>query len=73
MSEPEASAQALIRTDHIGAILVDTRQALPWVGIFRIFGLTGHQAGGVVVYPTDGCRTCRELTTKEVRAAMFPS
>lgn len=65
--------EALIRTDHIGAILVDTREALPWVGIFRIFGLTGHQAGGVVVYPTDGCRTCHGVTKAEIHAARFPS
>jgi hypothetical protein len=65
--------EALIRADHIGAILIDTRNAPRFARIFGILGLTGHRAGGVVVYPTDGCRTCREVTRTEIRAAMLPS
>jgi hypothetical protein len=64
--------ETLIRTDHIGAILVDTRHPPPWTRILGIFGLTGHQGGGVVVYPTDGCRTCHQVTWPEIHAAMFP-
>ncbi len=63
--------EALISADHIGAILVDARNAPRWARIFRIIGLTGHQAGGVVVYPTDGCRTCRAVTSAEIHAAML--
>jgi hypothetical protein len=63
----------LIRSDHIGAILVDARHAPGWAGIFGIFGLTGHRAGGVIVYPTHGCQTCHEVTGAEIEAATFPS
>jgi len=65
--------EALIRADHIGAILVDARNAPRFARLFGIFGLTGHRAGGVVVYPTDGCRTCRAVTQAEIRGAMFRS
>ena len=65
--------EGLIRADHIGAILVDSRHSRPWTGIFGIFGLTGHRDRGVVVYPTDGCRTCHAVTRAEVQAATFPS
>jgi hypothetical protein len=63
----------LIRIDRIGAILVDTRHSSPWTAIFGIFGLTGHQTGGVVVYQTDGCHTCRRVTPAEVNAAIAAS
>jgi len=63
----------LVRTDHIGAILVDTRHAGPWTSIFAVFGLTGQRTGGVIVYPTHGCRTCRQLTRAQLHAATVPN
>jgi hypothetical protein len=65
--------EALVRADHIGAILIDARNAPGFAPIFGILGLTGHQTGGVIVYTTDGCRTCREVTSAEIQAATFPS
>jgi hypothetical protein len=47
-----------IRDRQVGAILVDARQRPVWANIFRKLGLVGHLAGGVIVYPADGCRSC---------------
>jgi hypothetical protein len=54
--------EAYVRADHIGAILLDENQEPEWVGIFWRIGLKGHVFDDVVVYQTDGCRTCRVLT-----------
>jgi len=67
------SFEALIRTDHLGAILVDSRHIGPWTRVFGIFGLTGHLTGDVMVYQTHGCQTCRRLSRAQVHAAMVPS
>jgi len=56
-----------VRADHVGAILLDVRYKPRWVGIFAKIGLLGHTAGNVIVYPTDGCRSCRVLTGPEIR------
>jgi hypothetical protein len=48
-----------VKADHVGAILLDARHEPLWVGIFRRMGLRGHLAGGVIVYKTDGCQSCR--------------
>jgi hypothetical protein len=48
-----------VRADHVGAILLDARHEPLWVGIFRRMGLHGHTFGDVVVYPTNGCQSCR--------------
>jgi hypothetical protein len=48
-----------VRADHVGAILLDYRHEPLWVGIFRRMGLRGHLLGGVVVYKTNGCHSCR--------------
>jgi hypothetical protein len=53
--------ERFVRADHIGAILLDRGNVPRWVDIFSDLGLVGHATGGVVVYPTDGCRTCRTL------------
>jgi hypothetical protein len=53
-----AMFEQFVRADHVGAILLDGRD-VPWFAhIFGELGLVGHTTGGVVVYPTDGCRTC---------------
>ena len=58
-----AAFERFVKADHVGAILVDTsNKPVPaWVRIFPRLGLVGHSSGGVVVYPTDGCRGCRTL------------
>jgi hypothetical protein len=63
-----ASFERFVKADHVGAILVDVNdKPVPgWVRIFRMLGLVGHTTGGVVVYPTDGCRACRPLNAAEL-------
>ncbi len=50
---------AYVKSSDIGAILLDVRNEPAWAGIFGQVGLVGHSVGDVVVYPTDGCRSCR--------------
>ena len=54
-----AQFERFVKTDHVGAILLQVGQEPPWVGIFRKVGLVGHTTGGVVVFPTNGCMSCR--------------
>jgi hypothetical protein len=61
-----AKFEAYVKSDHVGAILLDGGYVPGWVGIFRKLGLVGHSTGGVVVYQTDGCRTCRALDRAEL-------
>jgi hypothetical protein len=68
-----AQFEAYVRADHIGAILVEASDAAPWTRVFRLLGLTGHLAGGVIVYPTDGCRTCHGVTMKQIRQTIAAS
>ncbi len=56
-----ASFERFVKADHVGAILLDAQDETAWAGIFRTVGLVGRTTGGVVVYPTHGCRTCRGL------------
>ena len=49
---------AYIKSNHIGAILLDVPHEPAWAGIFGQVGLVGHSVGQVVVYPTDDCRSC---------------
>jgi hypothetical protein len=62
-----AKFERFVKAAHVGAILLDRgRGDVPkWVGVFSHLGLVGHTTGGVVVYPTDGCRTCRRLAVPE--------
>jgi len=53
-----------VQAQHVGAILVDAANAPAWAPIFRTIGLAGHKVGGVVVYQTDGCRTCRAFVSE---------
>ncbi|HTX84257.1 MAG TPA: hypothetical protein VME44_18890 [Streptosporangiaceae bacterium] len=48
-----------VKADHVGAILLDARHEPLWVGVFRRMGLRGHLYGGVIVYKTNGCQSCR--------------
>ncbi|MGO8957948.1 MAG: hypothetical protein ACLQFR_11340 [Streptosporangiaceae bacterium] len=50
--------RAFIRRSDIGAILVQANAAPRWIGIFSRLGLKGELVGGVLIYRTDGCRTC---------------
>jgi hypothetical protein len=68
-----AQFERFIKADHVGAILLQAGQEPPWVGIFRKVGLVGHTTGGVVVFPTNGCQSCRapgriQLATAVLRA-----
>jgi len=64
--------EKLVRDDRIGAILVDAARSPTWARIFGILGLTGHQEGGVIVYPTHDCRTCHGVTTAQIYASTHP-
>jgi len=52
--------EAYIKRDKVGAILLDAvnKPRLDRHSPFSRIGLVGHEVGGVIVYPTDGCRTC---------------
>jgi hypothetical protein len=54
-----AQFERFVKANHVGAILLQVGQEPPWVGIFRKVGLVGRTTGGVVVYPTNGCQSCR--------------
>ncbi len=60
------SFESFVRKDKIGAILVDRMHPPKWVGIFWRMGLTGHTSGNVVVYPVNGCRSCRPLGWSQI-------
>jgi hypothetical protein len=61
-----AMFEQFVRADHIGAILLDLGNVPRWVDIFSDLGLVGHTTGGVVVYPTQGCRSCRTVAAHEL-------
>jgi hypothetical protein len=50
--------RAFIRRADVGAILVQADAAPRWAGVFSKLGLKGQLVGGVLVYRTNGCRTC---------------
>ena len=61
-----ATFESFVKTDHIGAILLDANNEPRWVGIFHKLGLRGHRVGGVVVYPTHGCQSCHSLDKSQI-------
>ena len=61
-----ASFETFVRSDHVGAILLDARYRPRWAGIFSKVGLVGHAIGNVIVYPTDGCKACRAVARQHV-------
>jgi hypothetical protein len=62
-----AHFEAYVRKARIGAILVDHKHSPLWVGMFWRMGLRGYYSGNVIVYPVDGCRTCRPLNWAGIR------
>lgn len=58
--------ESWVKRDNIGAVLLDLDHEPKWVGIFWRMGLKGHRIGAVVVYPLDGCRTCRSLGSSDI-------
>jgi hypothetical protein len=61
-----ARFEAYVRKAGIGAIIVDRNHSPLWVGMFRRVGLKGHYLGNVIVYPIDGCRSCRPLSSAQI-------
>jgi hypothetical protein len=61
-----AKFEAYVKQNKIGAILVDGNHEAKWVGIFRKIGLQGRMIGDVLVYPTNGCRTCHVLDQSQI-------
>ena len=58
--------ESYVRADGIGAILIDRNHEPPWVGIFKKMGLRGQYIGNVIVYPTNGCQSCRPLDVAQL-------
>jgi hypothetical protein len=61
-----AAFENYVRLDHIGAILLEVNRAPKWVGIFWRMGLKGRRDGGVYIYYTHDCRSCRVLTQADL-------
>jgi hypothetical protein len=61
-----ARFEHFVRTDHVGAILLDAGYEPKWVGIFWRAGLHGHRIGNVIVYKTNGCRSCHAVTWRQL-------
>jgi hypothetical protein len=61
-----AQFEAYIRQANIGAILVDEKHEPRWIGIFWKVGLKGRSVGDVLVYPTNGCRSCHPLSQSQI-------
>ena len=58
-----------VRRDHVGAILLDANHELRWVGIFWRMGLHGHRLGDVIVYKTQGCKSCKAVSWTDLGKA----
>jgi hypothetical protein len=58
--------ESYVRNAKIGAILVDRSHSPLWVGIFWRVGLKGYYSGNVIVYPVNGCRSCRALRSAQI-------
>jgi hypothetical protein len=61
-----AQFEAYVRQQGIGAVLVDIKHEPQWIGIFQKVGLHGHVVGGVLIYPTNGCRGCHVLKQSQI-------
>jgi hypothetical protein len=61
-----ARFEQFIRTDDVGAILLDASHEPKWVGIFRRMGLHGSRIGDVIVYQTNGCQSCHAVTWRQL-------
>jgi len=58
--------ESYVKANKIGAILIDGNHEPQWVGIFRKMGLKGRYFGDVLVYPTNGCRSCQLLDAAQL-------
>ena len=58
--------ESYVKADRIGAILIDRNHEPTWVGIFKKMGLRGQYIGNVIVYPTNGCQSCRPLDAAQL-------
>jgi len=61
-----ARFEQFIRTNHVGAILLDVGHEPKWVGVFWRVGLHGHRIGNVIVYKTNGCQSCHPVTWRQL-------
>jgi hypothetical protein len=68
-----AQFERFVKANHVGAILLEAGHEPPWVGIFRKIGLVGHATGGVIVYRTNGCQSCRPLDQAQLATAASPA
>jgi hypothetical protein len=66
-----AQFERFVKAGHVGAILLQAGQEPPWVGIFRKIGLIGRTTGGVVVYTTNGCESCRAPDRIQLASAVL--
>jgi hypothetical protein len=64
--ESVARFESYVRDAKIGAILIDRKHEPKWIGIFWRVGLKGYYSGDVIVYPVDGCRSCRALGSAQI-------
>jgi len=58
--------EAWVKKDNIGAIMLDRSHEPKWVGIFWRMGLKGHIYSQVIVYPLNGCQSCRPLGSSDI-------
>jgi hypothetical protein len=58
--------EAWVKKDKIGAIMLDRNHEPKWVGIFWRMGLKGHIYSHVIVYPLNGCQSCRPLGSSDI-------
>jgi hypothetical protein len=64
--ETVRSFETYVKQAKIGAIVLDRFHEPLWVGIFWRMGLKGHRVDGVIVYPLNGCRSCRALSSADL-------
>ncbi len=63
--------ESYVKADKIGAILLDRNHEPQWVGILKKMGLKGQYIGNVIVYPTNGCQSCRLLDWAQLTVPPF--
>jgi hypothetical protein len=68
-----AQFERFVKADHVGAILLEVGHEPTWVGIFRKVGLVGQTTGGVILYRTNGCQSCRALGWTQLGKAAHPA
>jgi hypothetical protein len=61
-----ARFESYVRANKIGAIIIDRNHEPRWIGMFWRVGLKGYYSGDVIVYPVNGCRSCRPLSWSQI-------